>query len=84
MLSELTRGAVIKVKVSEDDVEGNLVLHPFLLTCRLRRGPSEVGAPLQEQIQLLATHRRVAWTGPRETATHWLFGQFNGFDSLIM
>lgn len=63
--SELTRGAVIEVEVSEDDVEGDLVLHTFLLTCRLRRDPPKLSAPLQEQIQLLTAHRRVAWT--RET-----------------
>lgn len=56
-----TRGAVVKVEVSEDDVEGHLIFQNLLLICGTQGGPPELSAPLQQHVQLLTAHRRITW-----------------------
>lgn len=56
-----TRGAVVKVEVSQDDIKGNQVFQHLLSIRRLGWGLAKLCTPPEQQVQLLTSYRRVTW-----------------------
>lgn len=53
--------AVVKVEVSQDDIKGHQVFQHLLSFRLLWWGLAKLGPPLEQQVQLLTSHRSITW-----------------------